>query len=196
MVRKQASRPRDPARPSVHVDPRGLYETAQHYVGDLVYGANDGILTTFAVVAGVTGGALSPTTVIIVGMANLLGDGLSMGVGNYLGIRARESALERQGRPAEELRPARHGLATFLAFIAAGAVPLGPYLVPGVGNTFALALVFAFGALFAVGAARSLVTASRWWISGLEMLGLGVLVAGVAYTTGAWIAHLIAGEAQ
>lgn len=95
------------ARRSNHVAPGGLYETAQHYVGDLVYGANDGILTTFAVVASVTGGALSATAVIIVGMANLLADGLSMGVGNYLAIRARESALEQRGQPEEEAQPSR-----------------------------------------------------------------------------------------
>lgn len=180
-----------PGRPSRHVAPDGLFEIAQHYVGDLVYGANDGILTTFAVVAGVTGGALSAATVIVVGMANLLADGLSMGVGNYLGIRARESALERQGRPEEEAQPARHGLATFLAFVVAGSVPLVPYLVPGSGDRFIPAACLAFGALFAVGAARSLVTASRWWISGFEMLGLGVLVAVVAYATGAGIALFI-----
>jgi len=177
-----------PARRSTHVAPDGLYETAQHYVGDLVYGANDGILTTFAVVAGVTGGALSATTVIVVGVANLVADGLSMGVGNYLGIRARESALERQGRPQEEAQPARHGLATFLAFVVAGSVPLVPYLVPGAGHEFISAAGLAFGALLGVSAARSLVTASRWWTSGLEMLGLGALVAVVAYATGAGIA--------
>ena len=87
------------------MEPDGLYETAQHYVGDLVYGANDGILTSFAVVAGVTGGALSAGTVVIVGVANLLADGLSMGVGNYLSIRAREGALESQRRPVEEASP-------------------------------------------------------------------------------------------
>lgn len=173
---------------SRHVAPHGLYEAAQHYVGDLVYGANDGILTTFAVVAGVTGGALSPTTVIVVGLANLIADGLSMGVGNYLGIRARESALEQQGRPQEETQPARHGFATFLAFVVAGSVPLVPYLVPGAGDEFVPSAFLAFGALFGVGAARSLVTSSRWWISGLEMFGLGALVAVVAYATGAGIA--------
>ena len=188
---KWASQHRHQQRPSSHVDPGGLYETAQHYVGDLVYGANDGILTTFAVVAGVTGGALSATAVTIVGLANLLADGLSMGVGNYLSIRARESALEQQGRPEEEARPARHGMATFLAFLFAGSVPLAPYLVPGVSEKFLPAVVLAFGALFAVGAARSLVTASRWWISGLEMLGLGALVAAVAYATGAWVARFV-----
>ena len=156
----------------------------------------DGILTTFAVVAGVTGGALSATTVVIVGMANLLADGLSMGVGNYLSIRARESARERQRQPEEEARPARHGFATCLAFVVAGAVPLVPYLVPGADDRFVLALILTFGALFGVGAARSFVTASRWWISGLEMLGLGALVAAVAYSTGAGIACFVESQAR
>jgi VIT1/CCC1 family predicted Fe2+/Mn2+ transporter len=65
---------------------RGLRCHHRHYIRDLIYGANDGVITTFAVVAGVTGGALSARAVLIVGVANLLADGLSMGVGNYLSI--------------------------------------------------------------------------------------------------------------
>ena len=38
------------------------------YVGDMVYGANDGILTTFAIVSGVVGASL-PTSVILTGVA-------------------------------------------------------------------------------------------------------------------------------
>lgn len=40
-------------RASVHVSPVGTLATLRHYLPDLVYGANDGIITTFAVVAGV-----------------------------------------------------------------------------------------------------------------------------------------------
>ena len=104
-------------RDSLHVVPRGPRATAQHYIRDLVYGANDGIITTFAVVAGVTGGALSPRAVLIVGAANLLADGLSMGVGNYLGIRAEEGSRALQGLPEAEASPVKHGLATFLAIL-------------------------------------------------------------------------------
>ena len=78
----------------------------------MVYGANDGVITTFAVVAGVIGGGLSARTMLIIGAANLFADGLSMGVGNYLSIRSNESALAAEGRPEEEASPARHGLAT------------------------------------------------------------------------------------
>ena len=99
----------------------------RHYIGDLIYGANDGLITAFAVVAAVSGGALSTRTVLIVGMANLVANGLSMGVGNYLSIRSHESALTAEGRPEEEAYPAGHGAATFVAFVLAGAVPLLPY---------------------------------------------------------------------
>ncbi len=185
---------RSRSRPSVHQVPHGFYGTVQHYIADLIYGTNDGILTTFAVVAGVSGGNLSSSAVLIVGVANLFADGLSMGVGNYLSIRAHESALEAQGLPEQEASPIRHGLATFLAFAIAGAIPLVPYLMPGLEDRFVVATALALAAQFAVGALRSLVTASRWWASGLEMLVLGVIVAAVAYGTGAGIARAIGSE--
>ena len=71
-------------RVSHHVEPSGPVAIARHYMRDLVYGANDGIITTFAVVAGVAGGGLSLRVVLIVGAANLFADGLSMAAGNYL----------------------------------------------------------------------------------------------------------------
>lgn len=40
---------------SVHIEPHGARQIARHYVRELIYGANDGVITTFAVVAGVSG---------------------------------------------------------------------------------------------------------------------------------------------
>ena len=87
---------------SLHVEPRGAKATARHYIRDLVYGANDGIITTFAVVSGVAGGQLSQLAVLVVGAANLAADGVSMGVGNFLAIRADERAREADGLPELE----------------------------------------------------------------------------------------------
>ena len=53
-------------------------------IEDFVYGATDGAVTTFAVVAGVVGAALSPSIILILGFANLFADGFSMAIGNYL----------------------------------------------------------------------------------------------------------------
>jgi vacuolar iron transporter family protein len=181
-------------RVSLHREPAGVIQIARHYIRDMVYGANDGIITTFAVVAGVTGGALSPRAVLIVGAANLFADGLSMGVGNYLSIRSNESARAAEDLPEEEASPARHGIATFLSFFAAGAIPLAPYVTPLVDSgRLTASILLTFGALFLVGALRSLVTVERWWTAGLEMLALGAAVALGAYASGAFVSWLVPG---
>jgi VIT1/CCC1 family predicted Fe2+/Mn2+ transporter len=62
-------------RDSLHVTPHGAVATTRHYIRDIVYGANDGIITTFAVVAGVAGGALPGLAVLVIGAANLAASG-------------------------------------------------------------------------------------------------------------------------
>jgi len=71
------------------------------YIGDFVYGALDGIVTTFAVVAGAIGASLSPGIIMILGFANLLGDGVSMSLGNYLSTKS-ESEYKDSERAREE----------------------------------------------------------------------------------------------
>ena len=182
-------------RRSLHVEPQGPLQIARHYVRELIYGANDGIITTFAVVAGVAGGGLSVRVVLIIGAANLLADGLSMAVGNYLSIRSHESVLEAQDLPEEETFPVRHAMATFLAFAFAGAVPLIPYLLPATLplDRFVASVALTFGAMFAVGALRALIANVRWWKAGVEMLSLGAVVALLAYASGGLVARLVDG---
>jgi len=72
------------------------------YLRDFVYGAIDGAVTTFAVVAGVAGAGLRASIVIILGVANLLADGFSMAASNFLGSRAEAQRRERARR--DELR--------------------------------------------------------------------------------------------
>lgn len=178
-------------RESLHVEPRGAIGVARHYIRDLVYGANDGIITTFAVVAGVAGGSLSHAAVLIIGAANLAADGVAMGVGNLVAIRANESALAADGLPEQEAFPWKHGLATLVAFVVAGAVPLVPYTLPlAGGRSLSWSTVLTMASLFGVGAARALVTRDRWWKTGLEMLLLGGLVAAAAYGAGALVAAI------
>ena len=75
------------------------------YLHDFIYGAVDGAITTFAVVAGVEGANLDETVVIILGVANLVADGFSMAVSNFLGSRAERQRRERALR--EERRQIR-----------------------------------------------------------------------------------------
>jgi VIT1/CCC1 family predicted Fe2+/Mn2+ transporter len=85
-------------------DPQHIARSAQEdhagaesqYIGDLVYGGLDGIITTFAVVSGVAGANLGAHVILILGLANLLGDGFSMGAGAYLSTKSEQEYYERE----------------------------------------------------------------------------------------------------
>ncbi len=169
-------------------EPRTLKGILRHYLRDLIYGANDGIITTFAVVAGVAGAQLETRIVLILGAANLLADGFSMGASNYLSIRSEEEVRQAVGKRPEEPHALRHGIATFLAFLVAGAVPLAAYVFPMERDAFPIAVVLTLVTQFAVGASRAFVTLRSWFTSGLEMLVVGGLAAIVAYIVGGFLA--------
>ena len=218
---------------------------AHQYIGDLVYGGLDGIVTTFAVVSGVAGAELGSHIILILGLANLFADGFSMATGSYLSSRSEKEYYERErqreawevghfpeGERAElheiyrqqgyseadakqiveiqsrdpkrwieammvmelgllpdDRRPILSALATFVAFVLAGSLPLLVYLlglimpVPG-EIRFPVSMALSGLALFSLGSAKVLVTERNLWRSGAEMLLVGSLAAGVAYLVG------------
>jgi vacuolar iron transporter family protein len=73
----------------------------EKYLPEIVYGSMDGIVTTFAVVAGSAGADLSINIVLILGMSNLLADGLSMSIGSYLSKKSEQDNYNKHLRIEE-----------------------------------------------------------------------------------------------
>lgn len=73
-----------------------IYKKTGEFLKDAVYAANDGIITTFAVVAGVVGASLEPVIILVLGFANLLADGISMASGNYLGTKSEGDLYQKE----------------------------------------------------------------------------------------------------
>ncbi|KAF0685121.1 Aste57867_22946 [Aphanomyces stellatus] len=67
--------------PEAHLDNGGHIKSA-------VYGGLDGIITTFATVTSVAGSGLPHAVILILGLAHLVADGLSMGMGDVLSTQA------------------------------------------------------------------------------------------------------------
>jgi len=161
------------------------------YIGDLVYGANDGIITTFAVVAGVAGAELAPNVVIILGVSNLLADGFSMATSNYLARKSENDYQKAQsGESVTMSNPIKNALATFIAFVIAGSIPLMPYILQLENNIFRSAIIATGVALFIVGSLRTRVSHVKWWVGGSEMLFVGALAASVAYIIGDFLGKI------
>ncbi len=68
-------------------------EPRQSYIRDCVYGGVDGAVTIFAIVSGVVGARLSSSVIVILGLSNLVADGLAMAASNYLATRSEHDEL-------------------------------------------------------------------------------------------------------
>jgi vacuolar iron transporter family protein len=68
-----------------------------------VFGANDGLVSNFSLVAGMAGAGSSSTVILLAGLAGLLAGALSMAAGEYISVRSQRELLEAA---AAELDPA------------------------------------------------------------------------------------------
>jgi VIT1/CCC1 family predicted Fe2+/Mn2+ transporter len=154
-----------------------------HYLRDIVNGALDGIITTLAVISGASGAQLEPRVALILGMANLVGDGISMGASNYLGLK---SELLQTGASAVVEKPWRHGLATTVAFMLFGATPLAAFLVAPLqrGRMFVLAAALSVAALAILGKLRATYVGRPALRSAAEVIIIGLAASGAAYVIG------------
>lgn len=167
---------------------QNIKSSLAYYIGDIVYGANDGIITTFAVIAGAAGAGLSSSVIIILGIANLVADGFSMGASRYLSLKSEQAVAG-----AEHDRSASYdGIATFIAFVTAGCLPIIPFLIPAAAdNAFEVSAAATATAFFLVGASRSFVIQKHPLIAGLEMLIVGGIASAIAYGIGSWVETLV-----
>jgi VIT1/CCC1 family predicted Fe2+/Mn2+ transporter len=85
------------SEPTFHLQ-SSKWQRFQEYLSEFVYGGIDGSVTTFAVVAGATGGGLDSSVVIILGFANLIADGFSMSVGAYLSHKSEQQNYQKHQR--------------------------------------------------------------------------------------------------
>jgi predicted membrane protein (TIGR00267 family) len=211
------------------------------WIGDAIYGVNDGLGAIFGIIAGVAGYTADSQTVLISGFFGALASTLSMGAGAWLATKSetelqqreiaheRREILEQPEHEFEELvllyqlkgfseeeahKLAQHvaqdtdlfvktmaqeelgiaeesagspwmsALVGSISTFVGGIVPLIPFFFLHGLVAMILAATVSILAHFAVGAAKSLVTARSWWSSGLEMTAAGIIVGVVAYGLG------------
>ena len=114
-----------------------------------------------------------------------------MGASKYLSLKSEQDAAGAD--PGVRSRSATHdGLATFAAFVIAGALPLFPFIFPGAAaHAFVVSSVATAAALFLVGSARALVIPKHAALAGFEMLVVGGVAAALAFLFGSWVQTLI-----
>ena len=75
------------------------HSSAGSFIRELVFGANDGLVSNVSLVAGVAGATSDPNTVLLAGIAGIVAGAISMGLGAYVSTKS-----EREFRESEERR--------------------------------------------------------------------------------------------
>jgi VIT1/CCC1 family predicted Fe2+/Mn2+ transporter len=167
-----------------------IRQSSEEYLSQFVYGGIDGTVTTFAVVAGATGAQLSAGVVIILGFANLIADGFSMGVGSYLSSKSEIDLKRKKGEIDDgKTSPAINGFATYFSFILVGFVPLLIYTVDyvfswGLENLFLISCILTAFSFGGIGLLKSNVAHTSKVRAVAETLALGLIAAVIAYFIG------------
>lgn len=150
---------------------------------DFILGASDGIITTFAVVAGVVGASLSSRVVIILGFAKLLADAISMFAGIYLGAKSEIEYRHLRKDEHKDIYPLTQGIVTFVSFLAIGFLPLLPFVF-NLPQKFMFSSVIVAFALFVIGGVRATSAGKRALVGAIEMFLVGGTAAVAAYFVG------------
>ena len=217
------------------------------FIREVMFGINDGLVSTIGFVAGATGSLMQTRLVLLAGVASVVAGALSMGIGAYLASKSQreffESEKARERREIEEVpederkeirdiyarlgfqpdevemivrrvtsnkdlwvqtmmreelgileetvNPATIGLLMMAAFTIGGIPPLLPYMfMQQPLAALKMAVVVSLLALFLVGVAKTALTKQPRLKSGLEVVFLGSLAAGIGFGIGKLISWL------
>lgn len=170
------------------------------YLAQFVYGAIDGTVTTFAVVAAAAGARMEPMVIIILGFANLIADGFSMGASAYLSAKSDRDLKESKNELHEHDKkewPIGKGLATFAAFVVVGFIPIIVYVIDAIFGwevdpmtLFAISCFLTGAAFMSIGIVKGKVTKTSQLKAALETLLLGGIAAALAYFLGDFLANI------
>ena len=83
-------------------------------------------------------------------------------------------------------KPMRSALTVGLSYFAGATVPVLGYLLVPAHEGLIISVVATVGTLFAVGAAKTVITARSWWRSGVESMATGIAAAAVTFGAGSF----------
>ncbi len=157
------------------------------YLPDFIFGGVDGLVTTFAVISSAIGASLSSTIIIILGVANLIADGFSMGASNYLSSSSRNDLNQNFSKKHSFCA----GLVTFISFVFIGSIPLIAFILNLGEKAFLISSILTGFAFFAIGYFKGVVTDTKKISSAFKTLLIGFVAAVIAYYIGFLLRSII-----
>ena len=140
------------------------------YVRNFIFGAEDSLVSTVGLLAGVTVAGMEKQYIITAGIVLIFVEALSMGVGSFLSEKSLEEYKKVQNSRAYSLPGS---VIMFFSYLFFGFIPLFPYLGLVPETALKISIAATFIALFLLGAISAKILKTAPLRNGLRMLFLG-----------------------
>jgi vacuolar iron transporter family protein len=158
------------------------------YVSEILFGGSDGIVTTFALVAGFIGSqsnnwqitTISPSVLILFALSNVFADGLSMGLGSF---QSNNAHIDTNGNN-RGINSIVSGVITFCSFILFGIIPILPFFFFNYQMAAIVSVVAMLFALIMLGLIRFALSRKNLFGCILQSVGVGSLASAAAFVVG------------
>lgn len=155
------------------------------YVRNFIFGAEDSLVSTVGLLAGVASAGIPRKDIIISGIVLIFVEAFSMSVGSFLSERTtEESLIDSQEKLGNSLIAA---VIMFFSYFVSGLVPLFPYLIQNNLNAFWQSIIASLIALFILGFLSAKILKTKILKNALRML----LIGGMAIALGVIVGIII-----
>ncbi len=155
------------------------------YMRNLIFGAEDSLVSTVGLLSGIAIGGVSNSAIILTGIVLIFVEAFSMGVGSYLSEYSVEESIKGAGF---ETRVTVNGASVmFLSYLLCGLVPLWPYLIFEYPSSFYISIASSFIGLFVLGYWSAKILKIRMFKSAARMM----LIGGLAVIIGIVVGRLV-----
>lgn len=156
----------------------------EDYLRSLLFGLQDGLVSTTGVVVGISTGVHDKAIVILASFVAVSVEASSMAAGQYSSEKAVHQ-MDKTGKHTDSLTLG--AIIMFFSYLAAGLIPIIPILFIGPPKSIPYSIIFAFIGLFAMGFIKGKIVDHKPFRSALEILVIG----GVATAIGLLVGYLL-----
>lgn len=156
---------------------------------NLIFGAEDSLVSTVGLISGVAVANTSKPTIILTGMILIFVEAFSMGIGSFLSddfaVDIHENVHStRKKRKISPYNSYLGGIIMFWAYFVSGFIPLFPYVFLSSANAFWISIVLSLITLFLLGSFSAYVFKVNVLRHGLKMAIIGGIAIGIGVIVG------------
>lgn len=153
----------------------------EDYFRSIMFGLQDGLVSTTGVVAGISAGVSDRAIIILASFVAISVEASSMAAGQYSSEKAVHE-MDKKGRHRDDLIAG--AIFMFLSYLVAGLIPIAPFLIFPPDTARVISILVALIGLFALGYLKGKLVEHMALRSAAEMLFIGGLATAIGLIVG------------